>query len=290
MKMLEIECPDCDSVLELGDDLQGERIECPICEFAFYVPHLPELEEVILRTPKSKKVRSRSLSQYQDKSLSPNYPIVIEHRLPKNKNRSNIHIVCWILYTITFILVAVPFYPTFWLWIPLYIAGLVCTIIAFTKTKYATGVLGLIWSIVGVWLWWFVSGMITLMIWPAESIENAAGIIVKDGIFEGDKDYINKLKILDFNAQRNNNNVPEIQLRIKNNGQKAVKALSLKIFFMDAKGNTIFENKISVINPFTDPPLKPGYISSVKQASFRGCPPEWEEGKVRYEVESIRFK
>lgn len=38
--MIDITCPDCDVELELGVDLQGEEIECPVCDAYFAVPFL----------------------------------------------------------------------------------------------------------------------------------------------------------------------------------------------------------------------------------------------------------
>lgn len=77
------------------------------------------------------------------------------------KEKKNIIVACWVIWGLTLFFTAIPIIPTFWIWIPLWIIGIVLAIIVIARGEAMTGIIGLLWSIIGIWPWWIITGLIS---------------------------------------------------------------------------------------------------------------------------------
>jgi hypothetical protein len=67
----------------------------------------------------------------------------------------------YIIWIVTGILIAIPVIPTFWLWMPLAFVGCIMAIVMLCRGKIMHGLIGLGWTLIGSWLWWIVTGIVT---------------------------------------------------------------------------------------------------------------------------------
>lgn len=91
--------------------------------------------------------------------------------------------------------------------------------------------------------------------------------------------------------------VPGIWFRLKNLGTKTVTRVEVTVYFKDASGKNVSEEKfypVSVSQFNSDSkPLKPGYIWQMEDGHFyaaKNVPTEWREGKVELEITDLSFE
>lgn len=326
--MIDLNCPVCDTTLELTDNYQGEEVNCPECQELFGVPYLPDSKDAVkmaVINPADVIPQNVKYNSNNNQPINPQAPIMIT-----DKSGMTIDVACWTIFAITFVLIAVPYFPTFWLWIPLALAGLICTVIAFAKAKYVTGIFGIMWSLMGIPAWWFISGILTVGLFSSASavvlddaeaeneiaMEQAAVDDDNDLLFDTElvkpdlripkntpapkwETYVHLIEIKEFKTKYiktySNDKLAAVQMRLKNLGQKTIKSLQITVYFLDDNGTAIFEDTMYPVNGRSyfsgDKPLKSGYVTSMgdKWSTFEKCPPEWKEGSVRYKITNIEF-
>lgn len=87
---------------------------------------------------------------------------------------------------------------------------------------------------------------------------------------------------------------PGISFKIENKGDSTLSYIQVTAYFKNATGNNIYEKDFTVINSESafgnSKPLKPNYIHQVDgYYSVDGVPDEWQEGNVEAEISEIRF-
>lgn len=87
---------------------------------------------------------------------------------------------------------------------------------------------------------------------------------------------------------------PGISFKIKNEGDSTLSYVKVTAYFKNNTGDTIYEKDFTVINSsslFGDSkPLKPNYIHQVDgYYSVAGVPDEWKEGSVEAKISEIEF-
>jgi hypothetical protein len=93
-----------------------------------------------------------------------------------------------------------------------------------------------------------------------------------------------------------NGRVPGVDFKLRNNGNRSLKAVRVVAYFKDADGKRIAEETFYPVNDlsFSGPsgPLKPGYIWQQEKGHFysaKQVPAEWAEGSVEAEILSAEF-
>lgn len=112
-------------------------------------------------------------------------------------------------------------------------------------------------------------------------------------------DYIKSVSVYDFSTRwykdyfggRN----AGVDFKIRNNGNKELSLVALKVYFKDAGGKTIAEEKyvpVSGDSLFNSSTLKPGYIWQQESGYYYkadSVPSEWKEGNASIEVSDVEF-
>ncbi len=117
--------------------------------------------------------------------------------------------------------------------------------------------------------------------------------------------YIKNIEIYDVNARYMDSlldgRVPGVTFKIKNNGDRTLHTVEVRIIFKDKDGNAIDEVEYSPVLYIEDSsialsnnkPLRPGYIWQNERGSFysaKSVPSEWEAGSVEASVIAIEFE
>jgi type VI secretion system VasI family protein len=111
--------------------------------------------------------------------------------------------------------------------------------------------------------------------------------------------YIEKVKLYDFEARYYESvldgRIPGVTFKLKNDGDKTLNRVEVTVYFKDAKGNTIAEEKFLpvLVREYAigdNKPLKPGYIWQIERGKFytaKSVPSEWGEGSAVAAVTSV---
>lgn len=89
--------------------------------------------------------------------------------------------------------------------------------------------------------------------------------------------------------------LPGVEFKLKNTGDKALSKVQVVVYFKDADGKVIAEERyIPVLaGGYTrKAPLQPGYIWQIESGKFltaKSVPSEWKEGSVEAKVTSVEF-
>jgi hypothetical protein len=110
------------------------------------------------------------------------------------------------------------------------------------------------------------------------------------------------LRLYDFEAKYYDSmfegRVPGVDFKIKNQGDRTINKLTVKVVFLDAKDQPIAEELYYPVNVGgismgnEDSPLRPNYIWQQESDSFytgKNVPSEWSEGKARATITDIEF-
>lgn len=88
-----------------------------------------------------------------------------------------------------------------------------------------------------------------------------------------------------------------LEFKIKNNGEKVLTTVEITIYFPDAAGNTIAEEKFYPVfeSRITSDsrPLKPGYIWQLDDGQYypaKNIPDEWFPARTHYKITDIEFE
>lgn len=114
------------------------------------------------------------------------------------------------------------------------------------------------------------------------------------------QDYIaNSLELTDLKAQMYKSvldgNVPGVEFKIRNKGDKALKRVEVTVYFKDKDSKIIFEQKYTTVNiGAVDGAkiLKPNYIWQIERGKFlnaKSVPSEWAPGAVEAKINAIEF-
>lgn len=112
--------------------------------------------------------------------------------------------------------------------------------------------------------------------------------------------YRDKVKVYDLRAKYHDSltesNVPGVEFKIKNKGNKPLSFVEVTVYFKDDFGETISEETFHPINTKSfmsdSGPLKPGYIWRIEKGKFfkaENVPSEWEEGRAEAKVTEVNF-
>jgi hypothetical protein len=90
---------------------------------------------------------------------------------------------------------------------------------------------------------------------------------------------------------------PGVEFKLRNRSGQTVTRAVVTVYFLDAAGNPIWEEKYFPVRTDPDgflstPALKPGYIWQVERGKFllaESVPEEWKRGAVRAEITEIQF-
>ncbi|MWV27478.1 hypothetical protein [Aurantiacibacter rhizosphaerae] len=112
----------------------------------------------------------------------------------------------------------------------------------------------------------------------------------------------NSLRLYEFEAKYHDSmfegRVPGVDFKIKNEGDRTINSLTLKVIFYDADDQPIAEELYYPVNVggFSmgneDRPLRPNYIWQQENDRFymaKNVPTEWSEGKARATITDIEF-
>lgn len=107
------------------------------------------------------------------------------------------------------------------------------------------------------------------------------------------------LKLYDFTSKcydTFDGHVPGVELKIKNNGDRTLTGVTVKVVFYDNNDKPIAEQEYY---PFTsgdfgsnNGPLKPNYIWQQDRGMFyqaKNVPTEWKEGRATASISEIEF-
>ena len=94
-----------------------------------------------------------------------------------------------------------------------------------------------------------------------------------------------------------NDNVPGVQFKLRNNGERTLDRVRVVIYFKDAAGGIITEEDFLPVAAgvaFSDnnTPLRPGYIWQMESGRYytaERVPSEWSEGSVEAAITEIEF-
>jgi hypothetical protein len=116
------------------------------------------------------------------------------------------------------------------------------------------------------------------------------------------QEYLPKVKINEFVARRidtyREDGVPAVRISAKNEGDRTVNRLVVRVYFKDSTGGTIFEDDFTVATDSSynfkayRKPLKPGYVAEMpKDRYFTLDTPisTWEEGSAEYEIVELEL-
>ncbi len=92
-------------------------------------------------------------------------------------------------------------------------------------------------------------------------------------------------------------NVPGVQFKLRNNGDRTLDRVEVVVYFKDSNGNIITEEDFlpvaaNVVFSENNTPLRPGYIWQMESGKFYTAdrvPSEWMEGSIEAEVREITF-
>lgn len=113
--------------------------------------------------------------------------------------------------------------------------------------------------------------------------------------------YIDNVEVTEFKAERIDTflkkNVPAVRLSLKNNGDRSLDKVEVVVYFKDASGQVIFEEKfkpvwVSEYNFRDSKPLKAGYVHEMEQGKYHiveSALSEWEEGSATVKIVDIGF-
>ena len=109
--------------------------------------------------------------------------------------------------------------------------------------------------------------------------------------------YIEKIQLYDFIAKLYESFLeepgPGIEFKLKNNGDRTLKEITVTVYFKDVDGKKIYQESWYPISSYRDP-LRPGYIWQLERGKFypaRKVPTEWKPGPdaAYAEVTDIEF-
>ncbi len=94
-----------------------------------------------------------------------------------------------------------------------------------------------------------------------------------------------------------NDNVPGVQFKLRNNGERTLDRVEVTVYFKDSGGNIITEEDflpvwVRAAYSQNDTPLRPGYIWQMESGKFYTAdrvPSEWMEGSIEAEITDITF-
>lgn len=114
--------------------------------------------------------------------------------------------------------------------------------------------------------------------------------------------YLSKVSLYDLKAKYYETylekNVPGVEFKIKNNGDRTLKEVQVTVYFKDAKGTIIAEKQYHpvLVTKYSytgdNKPLKPNYIWQQERGKFYkadSVPTEWKEGAVSANITNIEF-
>ena len=136
-------------------------------------------------------------------------------------------------------------------------------------------------------------------------------IVAKQGIkdtrreisdFEAKKEYIDNVLLYDLESKfftlYSNATVPGVKFKLKNNGDRLLREVEVTVYFKDANGTTIAEERyypvLSMKKSYRGDQmiLKENYIWQMEDGNFYkadSVPTEWEEGSVTAQVTNVKF-
>ena len=109
------------------------------------------------------------------------------------------------------------------------------------------------------------------------------------------------LRLYDLRAKRYDSvldgNVPGVDFKIQNNGNRTLNKVTVRVVFYDAAGNPISEEEYNpvIVSEYSigdNAPLRPHYIWQQELGSFyeaKNVPSEWAEGKASATIADIEF-
>lgn len=110
-----------------------------------------------------------------------------------------------------------------------------------------------------------------------------------------------KLRLYDLEASYQDSlldgRVPGVNFKIKNNGNRTLNRVEVRVVFYDAQGNAIAEEEYTpvIISEYSmgdNAPLRPNYIYQNESDKFwaaKNVPSEWKEGKATATITNIEF-
>jgi hypothetical protein len=114
--------------------------------------------------------------------------------------------------------------------------------------------------------------------------------------------YRSKVKLYDLHANYFDSvldgKVPGVTFKLKNEGDRALKRVEVRVFFKDAQGKAISEESYTpvLVSKYSfgnnSGPLKPGYIWQIERGKFyvaKYVPSEWEEGSAVAQVTKVEI-
>jgi hypothetical protein len=177
-----------------------------------------------------------------------------------------------------------------------------------TKAIAGVSILLLIFAVAWDWI-----GRTTTAAAPDAAVGNAVGPVVGSSGTTGADDnkpsaeevaYIrNNLRLYDVTAKYYESildgNIPGVDFKIKNNGNRTLNRVKVRVVFQDSEGKPIAEeeyNPVLVIeggySMDDNKPLRPNYIWQNEPDKFysaKSVPSEWQEGKVTATISDIEF-
>jgi len=123
----------------------------------------------------------------------------------------------------------------------------------------------------------------------------------KNKLLEIKQNYMKNIDLYDLEAKYydtySNKNVPGINFKLKNNGNKTLNKVEVTVYFKNKEGITIAEEDynpvlVSTYSYGDNKPLKPNYIWQNEKDKFyqaKSVPNEWEEGNVTAKITDITF-
>lgn len=116
------------------------------------------------------------------------------------------------------------------------------------------------------------------------------------------QEYLSKVSLYDLKAKYYETylekNVPGVEFKIKNKGDRTLKEVQVTVYFKDAKGTIIAEKQYHpvLVSKYSfgrdNKPLKPNYIWQQERGKFYkadSVPTEWKEGSVSAKITNIEF-
>jgi hypothetical protein len=112
------------------------------------------------------------------------------------------------------------------------------------------------------------------------------------------QDYLKNLQIYNFKARYYNSlkgKIAGVEFAMKNNGTQTLSMVEVTVYFKDAQGNTLSEQKYQPVHASTDnsKPLKPNQVWQPQQGMFltvQSAPPDWKEGSAEVRITDIEFE
>ncbi len=138
--------------------------------------------------------------------------------------------------------------------------------------------------------------------WKTEKIEIERRSKIQALLFEEKQAYIKNVMLYDLKAKyykTYSKEVPGVEFKIKNKGDRSLKKVEVTVYFKDASGTIIAEEDYRPVwvkeyfPSSDDKPLKPNYIWQKKRGGFYkadSVPSEWKEGAVSAKITNIEFE